>query len=136
MTPDHETKSAPRRPRHLTFRHVAAVAVLCAGFSLAACSSNSSSGSATPTTTTGSTHIVIHNFMFMPPNLTVKPGATITVTNEDSVAHTLTSKSNAFDTGDIQPGKTVTLTAPTKPGSYPYYCMIHQYMTATLTVSG
>jgi plastocyanin len=59
----------------------------------------------------------------------------VTVTNHDSVAHTLTSKSGGFDTGDIQAGQSKTFTAPNRAGSYPYICTIHQYMTGTLTVS-
>jgi plastocyanin len=76
-------------------------------------------------------------FAFHPSSLTVKPGATVTVHNEDSVTHTLTDKANPklFNTGDLSPGKTMTFKAPTKPGSYPYFCQIHQYMTGTLVVS-
>jgi plastocyanin len=40
----------------------------------------------------------------------------------------------AFDTGDVSPGRTVTFTAPSKPGSYSYICDIHQYMAGTLIV--
>ena len=114
---------------------------------LAACSS---SGSSTPTTaapttpttasgsstTTGAHAITIKNFAFAPSTLTVAPGATVTVTNKDQVAHTVTSSKGGFNTGDIQPGQSKTITAPNTPGSYPYICSIHQYMTGTLIVSG
>jgi len=33
---------------------------------------------------------------------TVAPGATVTVTNKDSVTHTLTATKGQFDTGDIR----------------------------------
>ena len=33
------------------------------------------------------------------------------------------------------PGKTVTFTAPSKPGSYGFHCNIHNFMKATLTVT-
>lgn len=79
---------------------------------------------------------MISNYMFSPKMVTVKAGATVTVTNMDSVDHTLTSTSGAFDTGDVPGGQTKTFTAPTKAGSYPYICNIHQYMTGTLVVSG
>jgi plastocyanin len=114
---------------------------------LAACSS---SGSSTPTTAapttpttgagssaaTGAHAITIKNFAFAPSTLTVAPGTTVTVTNRDQVAHTVTSSKGGFDTGDIQPGQSKTITAPNTPGSYPYICSIHQYMTGTLIVSG
>ena len=99
----------------------------------AACSSSASktsgSGPATPDT------IVIKNFAFSPSNLTVAPGATVTVMNEDSTAHTVTATNQGFDTGNIGAGATKTFTAPSKAGSYGYICNIHQYMTGTLTVS-
>ena len=79
--------------------------------------------------------IVIKNFAFSPSHLTVAPGATVTVRNEDVTTHTVTSTDKTFDTGDVSPGASKTFTAPTKPGSYGYICSIHQYMTGTLSVS-
>lgn len=116
---------------------------------LAACSSSGSTSSAASETSspvsggtasapTGAAAdtIVIKNFMFSPSSLTVAPGATVTVKNEDTVTHTLTDKSSAsvFNTGDIAPGRSKTFNAPNKPGNYPYICSIHQYMTGTLVV--
>jgi plastocyanin len=82
--------------------------------------------------------INIESFAFHPASLTVAPGATVTVHNADSTTHTVTASGasqGAFNTGDIGPSKTVTFTAPTKPGSYSYICNIHQFMTGTLIVS-
>jgi plastocyanin len=74
--------------------------------------------------------------MFSPMTLTVAPGATVTVRNEDSVTHTLTDKasSSLFGTGDIAAGRSMTFHAPKQSGSYTYICEIHQYMTGTLVV--
>jgi plastocyanin len=72
--------------------------------------------------------------MFSPMRITVKEGASVTVTNKDSVTHTLTSTNGAFNTHDIPGSGTVTFTAPTKPGTYPYICSIHQYMTGAIVV--
>ncbi|MBW8078412.1 MAG: hypothetical protein GJU76_10140 [Gallionella sp.] len=105
-----------------------------------ALSSSPSSGSATspssiaPATATSFT-VVIKNFAFTPSSLTVSPGATITVRNDDSATHTLTSTSGAFNTGDIAPGASKTFVAPKTSGTYPYICEIHQFMHATLVVS-
>jgi plastocyanin len=112
-----------------------------------ACSSGASSSSTTSTSggstsgggspsTGGSATITIQNFNFSPSKITVTPGEKVTVTNKDSVAHTVTANDKKFNTGDIGPGKTVTFTAPSSPGSYPYICTIHQYMTGMLTVKG
>jgi plastocyanin len=120
------------------------VPVILIGVALAlvACSSGGSSTSspaATGATSGGgasSDAITIHNFAFSPATVTVAPGATVTVTNKDQVTHTLSATKGTFDTGDIAAGQTKTFTAPRTPGTYSYYCMIHQYMTGTLVVSG
>jgi plastocyanin len=121
---------------------VAILGVFGAAQFLASCSSGGSSttnstqsGQSGSTASGGATAITIKNFAFTPASITVAPGATVTVTNGDSVAHTVTSKTGGFDTGDIQAGQSKTFTAPNKAGSYPYICTIHQYMTGTLTVS-
>lgn len=79
--------------------------------------------------------ITIRNFAFSPERLTVRPGATVRVKNEDSSTHTLTSTAHLFDTGDLNSGAVRSFRAPSKPGPYPYICTIHQFMTGTLVVS-
>ena len=109
---------------------------------LASCggSSGSSSGSAPGSpTATSAAHaaggIRISGFAYSG-TMTVKPGQKVTVTNDDSVTHTLTDKvSHKFDTGDIPGnGGTKTFTAPTQPGRYPFGCTIHPDMKGTLLV--
>ena len=118
-------------------RRWAATAVLGVALVLAACSSNSSApATSTKARPSGSSAITIQNFAFSPKSITVAPGATVMVTNKDQVAHTITSSSGGFDTGDIDPGASKTFMAPTKPGRYPYICSIHQFMMGTLVVSG
>jgi plastocyanin len=114
-------------------------AVLLAAGALTACGSGA--GQAADPTTPSSvaaavvgTTITIKNFAFSPEMLTVSPGSKITVHNGDSVTHTLTSVSKAFTTGEVAPGGTVTFTAPTKSGPYPYICMIHQFMHGSIVV--
>jgi len=112
---------------------------------LTACGSSSSASATSSAQATGSSAsqktgttdtIVIKNFMFSPDSLTVAPGAVVTVRNEDSVTHTLTDKTDQtlFNTGSVGPDQTKTFKAPDKPGSYPFFCTIHQYMTGTLVV--
>jgi len=85
------------------------------------------------TNATSST-ISISNFEFHKMELKVRPGALIKVTNDDSVAHTLTSIHNRFNTGNIAGGRTKTFRAPLKAGTYRYYCGIHQFMTGSIVV--
>jgi plastocyanin len=121
---------------------VALGALLSVAVTITGCGSGSggnapagSSSTTTAASTSAPNTITIKNFMFSPMSLTVSPGAKITVTNQDSAAHTVTATGDkAFDTGDVGPGKTMTFTAPGKAGSYSYICDIHQYMTGTLVV--
>lgn len=117
--------------------------LLCSGFIAACGSSSHSTANQTPTTSAPSgsgapaaaeTTITIKNFAFSPSTLTVAAGATVTVHNDDSATHTVTANSKAFNTGDIGPGGTVTFKAPVTAGTYPYICMIHQFMHGTLVV--
>ncbi|MDX3327364.1 MULTISPECIES: cupredoxin family copper-binding protein [Streptomyces] len=96
---------------------------------------DSATESATRSSTDGGTQVTIKNFKFQPASLAVSPGAKVTVVNKDSTTHTLTaSKGGSFNTGNIAPGKSVTFTAPSKAGDFPYTCTIHPFMKGTLTV--
>jgi len=76
--------------------------------------------------------VVIKDFTFR--RATVKAGATVNVTNRDGVSHTVTADANAFNTGPLKAGASVTLRAPTKPGIYTFFCAIHPDMKGTLVV--
>ncbi|HEV7206890.1 MAG TPA: cupredoxin domain-containing protein [Jatrophihabitans sp.] len=118
-------------------RSPVAAGVLAALLTFTACSSSSSppartgSSAATP----GGPTITIRGYGYSGA-LTVKPGARVTVTNDDGVAHTLTDKkTKKFDTGNIPAdGGTGTFTAPATPGSYPFRCNYHPAMAGTLVV--
>ena len=103
---------------------------------LAACSSSSKPGHASKPSAGGVGNIVISGYTYSG-GTTVKPGEKVTITNKDDVAHTLTQvPKKLFDTGSIGGGKTVTFTAPTKPGSYTFGCTFHRNMAGTLIVTG
>jgi plastocyanin len=121
----------------MSTRHVGRFSVLAltvalflgaAGASVAIGSTAGASGATTKDS------IVIKNFMFSPMVLKVAPGAKITVTNKDSVDHTLTAVDGKFNTGNIGHDATKTFKAPTKPGTYHYICDIHQFMMGTIVV--
>jgi plastocyanin len=121
--------------------------------SLAGCGGSSGDSAKSPastspsvTTSTSSTHathgakpasasavITIKDYGFKGP-ASVKPGASITIKNEDTVNHTVTADSGgAFDV-TVNAGSSAKLTAPSKPGSYPYHCSFHAEMHGTLVV--
>ena len=81
----------------------------------------------------GAAHLRIVNYAFVPKTLTVRAGTTITVTNNDSTAHTATASSGAFDSGTVKPGQSASFTLR-KPGTYSYYCQFHAFMTGTIKV--
>lgn len=101
-------------------------------------SANASTAPVTPhagaSTSTGTAVIIIKNFGYSGAT-TVPSGATVTVTNHDGVAHTLTAdKGDAFDV-NVGAGQTKTFVAPKTPGTYPYHCDYHGNMHGTLKVS-
>jgi plastocyanin len=95
----------------------------------------SASSSSNSSTAVSNVHITISNFMFNSMSVTVKPGATVSVTNKDSATHTLTATGGQFNTGNITQNQTKSFKAPMKPGTYSYICDIHQYMMGTITVN-
>ncbi len=96
----------------------------------------SSSGSATPTAsgsaTTGGATVTARSFEFEMPR-SVKPGATVRITNRDPELHTFVSRSAGLDV-KAPPGKTVEFRAPAKPGTYRVVCTLHADMDTDLVV--
>ena len=96
----------------------------------------SSSAPSRPASNSSGGGVTINDFKFKPSSLTVKSGAKVTITNDDSTAHTATADNgNSFDTGSIDPGSSKTISV-SKPGSYAYHCSIHPFMKATIVVGG
>jgi plastocyanin len=77
--------------------------------------------------------MTIADFAFSP--LTVAPGATVTVTNNDAMPHTVTAVGGEFASGLIDPGASVAFVAPTQPGTYSFVCDLHPTMQGTLVVA-
>ncbi len=80
------------------------------------------------------THTVeIADFAFAPATLTITVGDTVTWTNQDAVAHTATSTTGVFDSGDLEQGESYSVTF-TAPGTYDYLCTPHPSMTGRVVV--
>jgi plastocyanin len=94
---------------------------------------NSSNNSQHPTATNA---VTIQNYSFTPADITVKQGTTVTWTNKDSVAHTVTETDGQTgpSSSDVNPGATYTFTF-SKAGTYHYHCSIHPEMVGTVTVT-
>lgn len=78
--------------------------------------------------------VFIQGMAFNPATITVAANTTITWTNKDAVAHTVTSDTGLFDSGTILTNGTYSYTFSTA-GTYPYHCTSHSSMTATVKVS-
>jgi plastocyanin len=121
---------------------LAAVALVVLGVSVAGAGGSggaaTASGSPPPGAGTVLT-VTIKNFQFSPANPHVSPGERIEVKNLDPVAHSLTSGPAAkfakvFSTGLIQQGQVKFIVAPKQPGAYPFYCVVHHFMTGMMVV--
>jgi alcohol dehydrogenase (cytochrome c) len=72
---------------------------------------------------------------YLPEDAQEPSGASVTWTNKDTVAHTATARDGSFDTGDINPGSSGTVTVQGQ-GKVDYYCTIHPWMIGSLTIGG
>ena len=85
-------------------------------------------------TVTGPVEASIVDLTFQPPIIEVDAGASVTWTNEDGVPHTVTARTDDFNSGVMQNGDTFSQTFD-EPGTFDYFCAIHPSMTGTVTVS-
>lgn len=93
---------------------------------------------AEPAAGNGPAAVTIMNFQFTPSTVEVRVGDEVTVTNNDTAvqaAHTLTADDRSFDTGNLAPDATATLTLE-KAGTFTYRCELHSYMKGTIQVQG
>jgi plastocyanin len=100
-----------------------------------ACSGSYSAGTpAAPAAAAPGASVTIANFSFSPSTLSVRAGTTVTWTNNDSTAHTVTLDDGSAASADIASGATFQHTF-TAAGSFTYHCRIHPTMTATIVVT-
>ena len=78
---------------------------------------------------------------FIPADVSIAVGGTVTWSNDDTAAHTVTSGDLAtnqnlglyFDSGLFMAGADFSVTFDTA-GEYPYLCMVHPWMKGSVTV--
>jgi len=80
------------------------------------------------------TQIHMATFTFGPPTVTVRVGQKVTWIDGDPVPHTATAKDGQWNTGQVVPGGSFTVTM-TKPGTYEYFCGDHPFMQAKIIVT-
>jgi plastocyanin len=123
---------------------IAAVATACGGSSTSTKETGTGTATATasPTGTeeatsapaaAGAATIMIMNMSFGEP-ITVPPGAQVTIKNDDSAEHSVTSDTAGKFDVDVDGKEQGTLNAPTEPGEYAFHCKYHPSMHGTLIV--
>lgn len=115
-------------------------AIACGSSYSSSPASPSPSPSPSPSTGAPSTSVTIPsgaeslgNRAYIPDDVTIATGTTVTWTNSDSVAHTSTSDASAWNSGIVAPGGRFSFTFAT-PGTYSYHCTIHPGMVGTVVV--
>ena len=78
-------------------------------------------------------NISIVDFAFSPQVDTISAGDSVQWTNNGVVTHTSTSNTLVWNSGNLAPGQSFTFQFNT-PGSFPYHCAIHTFMTGTIVV--
>lgn len=66
--------------------------------------------------------------------ITVKPGTTVTWTNDDSAPHTVTGDNHQCGSQGFSQGQSYSYTF-TQSGTYSYHCDYHPYMVGKIVVS-
>jgi plastocyanin len=105
------------------------------GSTAAPASAPAAASSAASAPAGGSAAVAIKDFAFNPPTTQAKVGDSITWTNQDSTAHTVTLDDKSVDSGNVAPGATFSH-AFTTAGTFTYHCQIHTQMKGTITVTG
>jgi len=78
--------------------------------------------------------VAIQSMKFVPADLSVKVGDTVTFTNMDSAPHTGTANDGSFETGKLSKGKSATVTIGSA-GDHAYFCKIHKKMKGVIRAS-
>ena len=73
------------------------------------------------------------NRAYMPDDVNVAVGATVTWMNIDSVSHTSTSDASGWNSGTLAPGAQFSFAFQTA-GTFQYHCAIHPGMIGTVVV--
>lgn len=112
---------------------------------LAACGSDNKNNAATPppqqpgntrevTINIASDAMDLGSAAFGQNPLTIDVGTKVNWINQDTVSHTITSFTGAFDSGTLAAGQTFSFTF-NDPGTFNYYCQIHPTMTGQIVVT-
>ena len=78
--------------------------------------------------------VSIADISFQPATLEVTAGTTVRWRNDDPVAHTVTARDGAFNSGVLKPNGEFSQVFET-PGTFPYFCAIHPGQVGSIVVT-
>lgn len=87
-----------------------------------------------PSAQAGANEVRMAGSRFAPSEITVSVGASVTWINDDSPPHTATATDGSWSSGNLAPGDRYTRDFAAA-GTYPYVCLYHPWMQATVTVT-
>lgn len=122
-----------------TIRRFLSTATVVAPLLLAACGGGEDAEPAAlerPGEPAGTAEVTIERSRYDPEEVRVAPGTTVTFTNLDAAAHTVTADEDsalAFDSGDMGQGDEFAESFD-EPGTYEYFCTVHPTMRASIVV--
>ncbi len=73
------------------------------------------------------------DYLFQPQRVQISVGSTLSFSNSGTIVHTATAQDNSWDTGDIAPGQTSSVTF-NSAGTFTYSCTPHPWMIAQVIV--
>jgi plastocyanin len=81
----------------------------------------------------GNIIVIIKDFWYFPDNLTIRKGSDVTWINQDLTGHTATADDGEFDTDLLRQNMQSTIKFD-NTGKYPYFCIPHPQMVASVKV--
>jgi plastocyanin len=124
----HTGYSGSRTKRVTYLRDLAAVGGLLVLMVLAAVAVSGRAESAVPPV-----QVLVSNFAFDPPTLTINAGTTVTWVNQDEEPHTATSADGKFASPALDTDQSFSFRFDA-PGTYAYFCAVHPHMRGTIVV--
>jgi plastocyanin len=77
--------------------------------------------------------IRVENFTFNPPEITIKPGTTVTWENADDIPHSIVGDNGSFHSKALDTGEKFSMTFA-DPAAIAYFCGLHPHMKGIITV--
>ena len=79
--------------------------------------------------------VAMRDYKFVPKEIVVDVGDTVTWTNEDSADHNAIADDDSFRTPTFGEGETASVTID-EAGSFPYFCSLHANMEGRISTTG